>query len=58
MYDYGLNAKSKSPEKYSEPRSHIAFSLIGMTGFEPATPASQMRCATKLRYIPMSTQIL
>ena len=23
-----------------------------MTGFEPATPASRKRCATKLRYIP------
>ena len=26
---------------------------IGMTGFEPATPCSQGRCATKLRYIPL-----
>lgn len=25
-----------------------------MTGFEPATPSSQARCATKLRYIPKS----
>jgi photosystem I subunit 9 len=24
-----------------------------MTGFEPATLASQMQCATKLRYIPL-----
>ena len=24
-----------------------------MTGFEPATPSSQARCATKLRYIPI-----
>lgn len=24
-----------------------------MTGFEPATLASQMQCATKLRYIPI-----
>lgn len=23
-----------------------------MTGFEPATPATRTRCATKLRYIP------
>ena len=28
---------------------------IGMTGFEPATPCSQGRCATKLRYIPIRT---
>ena len=26
---------------------------IGMTGFEPATPSSQAKCATKLRYIPI-----
>ena len=26
--------------------------LVGMTGFEPATPWSQITCATKLRYIP------
>jgi hypothetical protein len=26
--------------------------FIGMTGFEPATLASQTQCATKLRYIP------
>lgn len=24
-----------------------------MTGFEPATPATRTRCATKLRYIPI-----
>ena len=23
-----------------------------MTGFEPATPSSRTKCATKLRYIP------
>lgn len=26
--------------------------IVGMAGFEPATPWSQTRCATKLRYIP------
>ena len=26
---------------------------IGMTGFEPATPSSRTKCATKLRYIPI-----
>lgn len=28
-------------------------SHVGMTGFEPATPCSRSRCATKLRYIPL-----
>src|SRR5262249_7364453 len=26
--------------------------LIGATGFEPATPCAQGRCATRLRYAP------
>ncbi len=29
---------------------------IGAAGFEPATPCSQSRCATKLRYAPMTTK--
>ena len=29
-----------------------------MTGFEPATPCSQGRCATKLRYIPSYINIV
>ncbi len=27
--------------------------MVGMTRFERATPSSQARCATKLRYIPL-----
>ena len=27
--------------------------LVGATGFEPATPWSQTRCATKLRHAPL-----
>ena len=27
--------------------------MVGMTGFEPATPSSLTKCATKLRYIPI-----
>lgn len=27
--------------------------MVGMTGFEPATPSSLTKCATKLRYIPL-----
>ena len=26
--------------------------LVGVTGFEPATPCTPCRCATKLRYTP------
>ena len=27
--------------------------VVGTTGFEPATPCSQSRCATKLRHVPL-----
>jgi hypothetical protein len=27
--------------------------MVGATGFEPATPCSQSKCATKLRYAPI-----
>ncbi len=26
--------------------------MVGETGFEPATPCTQNKCATKLRYSP------
>ena len=33
--------------------SHIGWiPLVGAAGFEPATPYSQSRCATRLRYAP------
>jgi hypothetical protein len=28
--------------------------LVGVAGFEPATPSSRTRCATRLRYTPIS----
>jgi hypothetical protein len=30
----------------------VSFLFVGKTGFEPATPWSQTRCATGLRYFP------
>ena len=30
--------------------------LVGLAGFEPATPCSQSRCATKLRHSPLNVQ--
>jgi hypothetical protein len=30
--------------------------LVGTAGFEPATPCSQSRCATKLRHVPLLLQ--
>ena len=31
---------------------YLTSKMVGATGFEPATPWSQTRCATKLRYAP------
>jgi hypothetical protein len=31
--------------------------LVGATGFEPATPCAQGRCATRLRYAPTSNRL-
>lgn len=31
---------------------------VGLAGFEPATPSSRTRCATKLRYSPKSTSLI
>ena len=33
-------------------RNLRGFAVVGKTGFEPATPCSQSRCATKLRHFP------
>ena len=30
----------------------LIIKLVGMTGFEPATPWSQTKCSTKLSHIP------
>lgn len=38
--------------------NHSDTSPIGITGFEPVTLASQMQCATKLRYIPLLKQYI
>ncbi len=32
--------------------------MVGETGFEPATPWTQTKCATKLRYSPIFSQIM
>ena len=31
----------------------MCLKMVGATGFEPATPWSQTKCATKLRYAPI-----
>ena len=34
------------------PLSYTRVIMVGAAGFEPATPWSQTKCATKLRYAP------
>ena len=41
------------PTYWTKKKSNIlCVTLVGKTGFEPATPWSQTRCATGLRYFP------
>ena len=40
------------------PLNYTRSLLVGVAGFEPATPCSQGRCATKLRYTPNTKNIL
>ena len=40
-----------APNKKSQ-HFRASFLFVGKTGFEPATPWSQTRCATGLRYFP------
>jgi hypothetical protein len=35
-------------------RENPLYLLVGATGFEPAAPCAQGRCATRLRYAPTS----
>ena len=49
-----LPALASYKETGCDVRSQPAlFLLVGTTGFEPATPCSQGRCATRLRYVPV-----
>ncbi len=46
----------KSPKNKNstlQTRVESLFNMVGATGFEPATPCAQGRCATKLRYAPI-----
>jgi hypothetical protein len=38
--------------QWVEKRSRNRENLVGVAGFEPATPCSRSRCATRLRYTP------
>ena len=48
-----FNAKHKKT-----PLCRGVLCFVGKTGFEPATPWSQTRCATGLRYFPILNAVL
>ena len=48
-----LNPSSPSAEINKNGFSAVVFKMVGMTGFEPATPSSRTKCTTKLCYIPI-----
>jgi hypothetical protein len=48
----GILALGRTPKS-----SKIGLKLVGATGFEPATPCAQGRCATRLRYAPTSNAL-
>lgn len=45
------NLKKKPKTRYFNVLSAV-LKLVGVTGFEPAAPWSQTKCATKLRQTP------
>ena len=42
-----LNPSSPSAEINKNGFSAVVFKMVGMTGFEPATPSSRTKCTTK-----------
>ncbi len=64
LYPVELRARAWSEQRASAPVRNPAAPvgatkyrnryLVGVEGFEPPTPCSQSRCATRLRYTPMT----
>ena len=62
--DFGHSGMKCYPESYPENKKAgdgvsgfqcmSLICLVGETGFEPATPCTPCRCATRLRYTPKS----
>src|SRR5207253_9290982 len=50
---WGMKEREMTGEIHpSSLRPHPSCKLVGARGFEPPTPCSQSRCATRLRYTP------
>ena len=50
LYPHELRARCRQ----SPPAEPPLPAMVGVEGFEPPTPCSQSRCATRLRYTPLS----
>ena len=50
--------EANANKKSQEPKPLACNFVVGLTGFEPATPASRTRCSTKLSHNPMRERSL
>ena len=48
----GIEPRTEAYETPEIPLLYPAITMVGVQGFEPWTPWSQTRCATRLRYTP------
>ena len=50
-----MPTRTGRPEKHKGlAEAKPLLNVVGVRGFEPPTPSSRTKCATKLRYTPMS----
>jgi hypothetical protein len=45
--------RQRTPAHYIPSITRVQLKMVGVEGFEPPTPCSQSRCATRLRYTPI-----
>ena len=55
LYPTELRAPAKRPSLHPKRPLRAIAKMVGVEGFEPPTPCSQSRCATRLRYTPIGT---
>jgi transposase InsO family protein len=51
---FNLIQQQERFENFSEVYNTSILRVVGVAGFEPATPSSRRKCATRLRYTPTS----
>lgn len=59
LFLWGISAVAAAFKNKKTPlRPIFLFLWSGMTGFEPATPCTPCKCATRLRYIPTTKKFI